>query len=634
MDIFILQKIVSDIKEKYIKMDDVEIYIRNNYKDIDNIELISDCINLILKNIFKYTNIKELIYFFTNNNTVFGLYKKYSINTSKYLASIILEWYKINPFDIINEIDNTQVFFSIFHNIEDTFKICDFIDNEYLINCLKKINNFSKNDMSFENICKITNEYISRDINISKYILKYFYKNTDEALYQFSLYSLNNILKSNKEQTLNYLAFFLKSNIVLLEEFVFSFALFYIYECKTIEYKYLKILIDKNDIKNNDNIIYIITKIIFYVLEYKIFVNNDDLEKKLIGYINKYDTSKISILESLEIYNKNQFNLKLLKISLEKLFVSELSINQYYLINNVIDVIFYNFLNNGSFKEIFDIFKIFYLNNKNIIINNINKYFGSSIHILLKKYKNDIIKKINENILKNKYELDFYIYLLLHISYTEVYKHIDFTINLNKDDIIKYLLIIFINTIDLNLILQITTNILSGNIINDDIFGEFNRIFISYIYMNYEDKVMDYIESNKNNNSYFKILYDRINNLYIERKNDIKKILDIRDLKPSKERCIKYNIEHNKKISKEMEKVENESTILNNIVHKQYIKYGDRANIVTNFDDKLNMHSMNFTEDVFSIPIPILYINDTCKFINDKYEIYQFVYGENNEINN
>uniref|UniRef100_UPI003F4CA081 hypothetical protein n=1 Tax=Brachyspira catarrhinii TaxID=2528966 RepID=UPI003F4CA081 len=634
MDIFILQKIVSDIKEKSIKTNNVEIYIRNNYKDIDNIELISDCINLILKNIFKYTNIKELIYFFTNNNTVFDLYKKYNINTSKHLASIILEWYKINPFDIINEIDNTQVFFSIFHNIEDTFKICDFIDNEYLINCLKKINNFSKNDMLFENICTITNEYISRDINISKYILKYFYKNTDESLYQFYLYSLNNILKSNKEQTLNYLAFFLKSNIVLLEEFVFSFALFYIREYKTIEYQYLKILIDKNDIKNNDNIIYIITKIIFYVLKYKIFVNNDYLEKKLIGYINEYNISKISILECLKIYEINQFNLELLKISLEKLLVSELLINQYYLINNVIDIIFNRFLHNGYFEEIFNILKIFYINNKNIMKNNRSKYFNSTIYMLLKKYKNDIIKKINENILINQYELDFYIYILLHISYTEAYESIDFTINLNKDDIIKYFLIIFINTFDLNLILQITTNILSSNIINADIFEEFNIIFISYIYMNYEDKVMDYIESNKNNNSYFNILYDRINSLYIQRKNDIKKILDIKDLKPSKERCIKYNIEHNKKISKEMEKVENESTILNNTVHKQYIKYGDRANIVTNFDNKLNMHSMNFIEDIFSIPIPILYINDTCKFINDKYEIYKFVYGENNEINN
>ncbi|MEI0799260.1 hypothetical protein R4Q14_13195 [Brachyspira intermedia] len=144
MDIFILQKIISDIKEKSIKIDDVEIYIRNNYKDIDNIELISDCINLIQENIFEYTNIKELIYFFINDNIVFDLCNKYGIHTMRHLISIILEWYKINPFDIINEIDNTQVFFSIFHNIEDTFKICDFIDNEYLINCLRKINNFSK----------------------------------------------------------------------------------------------------------------------------------------------------------------------------------------------------------------------------------------------------------------------------------------------------------------------------------------------------------------------------------------------------------------------------------------------------------------------------------------------------------
>ena len=66
MDIFILQKIISDIREKSIKIDDVGIYIRNNYKDIDNIELISDCINLIQENIFEYTNIKELIYFFIN----------------------------------------------------------------------------------------------------------------------------------------------------------------------------------------------------------------------------------------------------------------------------------------------------------------------------------------------------------------------------------------------------------------------------------------------------------------------------------------------------------------------------------------------------------------------------------------
>lgn len=634
MDIFILQKIFSDIKEKSIKTNDVEIYIRNNYKDIENIELISDCINLILKNIFEYTNIKELIYFFTNSNVISNLYNKYRTSTRKYLASIILEWYKINPFDIINEIDNTQVFFYIFHNIEDTFKICDFIDNEYLINCLRKINNFSKNDMVFNHICIMTNEYISRDINISKHILKYFYKNNDEDLYQFSLYSLNNILKLNKEQSLNYLDFFLKSNIVLLEEFVFSFALFYIHEYKTIEYQYLKILIDKNDIINNDNIRHRITKIIFYVLEYKIFVNDYDLEKKLIGYINEYDISKISILECLiSISEINQFHLELLKISLEKLLVSELSVNQYYLINNIIDLIFYKFLDNGYFEEIFDIFKIFYLNNKNIIKNNINKYFESSIHILLAKYENDIIKKINENILKNKYELDFYIYILLHISYTEVYKYIDFTINLNKDDIIKYLLIIFINTIDLNLILQITTNILSGNIINDDIFEKFYIIFIRYIYMNYENKIMDYVESNKNNNSYFKILYDRINNSYIKRKNDIKKIFNIRDLKPSKERYIKYNIENNKKMKKEMEKVENQSPILN-IVHNQYIKYGNRVNTVTNFDNKLNMHSMNFIEDTFSMPIPILYINDTCKFINDKYEIYKFVYGENNEINN
>ncbi|MEI0485325.1 hypothetical protein [Brachyspira intermedia] len=634
MDIFILQKIFSDIKEKSIKTNDVEIYIRNNYKDIENIELISDCINLILKNIFEYTNIKELIYFFTNSNVISNLYNKYRTSTRKYLASIILEWYKINPFDIINEIDNTQVFFYIFHNIEDTFKICDFIDNEYLINCLRKINNFSKNDMVFNHICIMTNEYISRDINISKHILKYFYKNNDEDLYQFSLYSLNNILKLNKEQSLNYLDFFLKSNIVLLEEFVFSFALFYIHEYKTIEYQYLKILIDKNDIINNDNIRHRITKIIFYVLEYKIFVNDYDLEKKLIGYINEYDISKISILECLiSISEINQFHLELLKISLEKLLVSELSVNQYYLINNIIDLIFYKFLDNGYFEEIFYIFKIFYLNNKNIIKNNINKYFESSIHILLAKYENDIIKKINENILKNKYELDFYIYILLHISYTEVYKYIDFTINLNKDDIIKYLLIIFINTIDLNLILQITTNILSGNIINDDIFEKFYIIFIRYIYMNYENKIMDYVESNKNNNSYFKILYDRINNSYIKRKNDIKKIFNIRDLKPSKERYIKYNIENNKKMKKEMEKVENQSPILN-IVHNQYIKYGNRVNTVTNFDNKLNMHSMNFIEDTFSMPIPILYINDTCKFINDKYEIYKFVYGENNEINN
>lgn len=393
-------------------------------------------------------------------------------------------------------------------------------------------------------------------------------------------------------------------------------------------------MIDKNDITNNDNIRYRITKIIFYVLEYKIFVNDYDLEKKLIGYINEYDTSKISILECLiSISGINQFHLELLKISLEKLLVSELSVNQYYLINNIIDLIFYKFLDNGYFEEIFYIFKIFYLNNKNIIKNNINKYFESSIHILLAKYENDIIKKINENILKNKYELDFYIYILLHISYTEVYKYIDFTINLNKDDIIKYLLIIFINTIDLNLILQITTNILSGNIINDDIFEKFYIIFIRYIYMNYENKIMDYVESNKNNNSYFKILYDRINNSYIKRKNDIKKIFNIRDLKPSKERYIKYNIENNKKMKKEMEKVENQSPILN-IVHNQYIKYGNRVNTVTNFDNKLNMHSMNFIEDTFSMPIPILYINDTCKFINDKYEIYKFVYGENNEINN
>lgn len=634
MDIFILQKIVSDIKEKSIKTNDVEIYIRNNYKDIYNIELIYDCINLILNNIFEYTNIKELIYFFINDNIVFDLYNKHGIHTRKHLISIILEWYKINPFDIINEIDNTHLFFSIFNNIEDTFKICDFIDNKYLITCLKKINNFSKNDMVFNHICIMTNEYISRDINISKYILKYFYKNTDKDLYQFSLYSLNNILKLNKEQALNYLDFFLKSNIVLLEEFVFSFALFYIHEYKTIEYQYLKILIDKNDITNNDNIRYWITKIVFYVLEYKIFVNDYDLEKKLIGYINEYNISKISILECLiSISEINQFNLELLKISLEKLLVSELSVNQYYLINNIIDLIFYKFLDNGYFEEIFYIFKIFYLNNKNIIKNNINKYFESSIHILLAKYKNDIIKKINENILKNKYELDFYIYILLHISYTEVYKYIDFTINLNKDDIIKYLLIIFINTIDLNLILQITTNILSGNIINDDIFEKFYIIFIRYIYMNYENKIMDYVESNKNNNSYFKILYDRINNSYIKRKNDIKKIFNIRDLKPSKERYIKYNIENNKKMKKEMEKVENQSPILN-IVHNQYIKYGNRVNTVTNFDNKLNMHSMNFIEDTFSMPIPILYINDTCKFINDKYEIYKFVYGENNEINN
>ena len=151
--------------------------------------------------------------------------------------------------------------------------------------------------------------------------------------------------------------------------------------------------------------------------------------------------------------------------------------------------------------------------------------------------------------------------------------------------------------------------------------------------MNYENKIMDYVESNKNNNSYFKILYDRINNSYIKRKNDIKKIFNIRDLKPSKERYIKYNIENNKKMKKEMEKVENQSPILN-IVHNQYIKYGNRVNTVTNFDNKLNMHSMNFIEDTFSMPIPILYINDTCKFINDKYEIYKFVYGENNEINN
>ena len=634
MDIFILQKIFSDIKEKSIKTNDVEIYIRNNYKDIENIELISDCINLILKNIFEYTNIKELIYFFTNSNVISNLYNKYRTSTRKYLASIILEWYKINPFDIINEIDNTQVFFYIFHNIEDTFKICDFIDNEYLINCLRKIKKKKKNDMVFNHICIMTNEYISRDINISKHILKYFYKNNDEDLYQFSLYSLNNILKLNKEQSLNYLDFFLKSNIVLLEEFVFSFALFYIHEYKTIEYQYLKILIDKNDIINNDNIRHRITKIIFYVLEYKIFVNDYDLEKKLIGYINEYDISKISILECLiSISEINQFHLELLKISLEKLLVSELSVNQYYLINNIIDLIFYKFLDNGYFEEIFYIFKIFYLNNKNIIKNNINKYFESSIHILLAKYENDIIKKINENILKNKYELDFYIYILLHISYTEVYKYIDFTINLNKDDIIKYLLIIFINTIDLNLILQITTNILSGNIINDDIFEKFYIIFIRYIYMNYENKIMDYVESNKNNNSYFKILYDRINNSYIKRKNDIKKIFNIRDLKPSKERYIKYNIENNKKMKKEMEKVENQSPILN-IVHNQYIKYGNRVNTVTNFDNKLNMHSMNFIEDTFSMPIPILYINDTCKFINDKYEIYKFVYGENNEINN
>ena len=93
------------------------------------------------------------------------------------------------------------------------------------------------------------------NINISKYILKYFYKNNDEDLYQFSLYSLNNILKLNKEQALNYLDFFLKSNIVLLEEFVFSFALFYIREYKTIEYQYLKILIDKNDISHNLEVI-------------------------------------------------------------------------------------------------------------------------------------------------------------------------------------------------------------------------------------------------------------------------------------------------------------------------------------------------------------------------------------------
>ncbi|WP_300742218.1 hypothetical protein [uncultured Brachyspira sp.] len=634
MDIFILQKIISDIREKSIKIDDVGIYIRNNYKDIDNIELISDCINLIQENIFEYTNIKELIYFFINSNVISNLYNKYRTSTRKYLASIILEWYKINPFDIINEIDNTHLFFSIFYNLADTFKMCNFIDNEYLILCLKKINNFSKNDMVFNHICIMTNEYISRDINISKYILKYFYENTDKDLYQFSLYSLNNILKLNKERSLNYLDFFLKSNIGLLEEFVFSFALFYIHEYKTIEYQYLKILIDKNDITNNDNIRYRITKIIFYVLEYKIFVNDYDLEKKLIGYINEYDTSKISILECLiSISGINQFHLELLKISLEKLLVSELSVNQYYLINNIIDLIFYKFLDNGYFEEIFYIFKIFYLNNKNIIKNNINKYFESSIHILLAKYENDIIKKINENILKNKYELDFYIYILLHISYTEVYKYIDFTINLNKDDIIKYLLIIFINTIDLNLILQITTNILSGNIINDDIFEKFYIIFIRYIYMNYENKIMDYVESNKNNNSYFKILYDRINNSYIKRKNDIKKIFNIRDLKPSKERYIKYNIENNKKMKKEMEKVENQSPILN-IVHNQYIKYGNRVNTVTNFDNKLNMHSMNFIEDTFSMPIPILYINDTCKFINDKYEIYKFVYGENNEINN
>ena len=160
MDIFILQKIISDIKEKSIKIDDVEIYIRNNYKDIDNIELISDCINLIQENIFEYTNIKELIYFFINSNVISNLYNKYRTSTRKYLASIILEWYKINPFDIINEIDNTQLFFPIFNNIEDTFKICDFIDNEYLINCLRKINNFSKNS---NYICNITNEYISRD---------------------------------------------------------------------------------------------------------------------------------------------------------------------------------------------------------------------------------------------------------------------------------------------------------------------------------------------------------------------------------------------------------------------------------------------------------------------------------------
>lgn len=633
MDIFILQKIVSDIKEKSIKTNDVEIYIRNNYKDIDHIELISDCINLILNNIFEYTNIKKLIYFFINDNIVFDLYNKYGIPTRKHLISIILEWYKINPFDIINEIDNTQLFFSIFNNIEDTFKICDFINNEYLINCLRKISNFSKNDMVFNHICIMTNEYISRDINISKYILKYFYKNTDKDLYQFSLYSLNNILKLNKEQALNYLDFFLKSHIGLLEEFVFSFALFYIHEYKTIEYQYLKILIDKNDITNNDNSRYRITKIIFYVLEYKIFVNDHDLGKKLIGYINKYNTSKISILECLQFSEINQFNLELLKISLEKLLVSELSINQYYLINNVIDIIFNRFLHNGYFEEIFNILKIFYINNKNIIKNNRSKYFNSTIYMLLKKYKNDIIKKINENILKNKYELDFYIYLLHYISYSSAYKSIDFTINLNKDDIIKYLLIIFINTIDLNLILQITTNILSSNIINDYIFEKFYSIFIGYIYMNYEDKVMDYIESNKNNNSYFNILYDRINSLYINRKNDIKKILDIRDLIPSKERCIKYNIENNKKMNKEMEKSEKQSPILN-IVHNQYIKYGDRVNTVTNFDNKLNMHSMNFIKDTFSIPIPILYINDTCKFINDKYEIYKFVYGENDEINN
>lgn len=210
MDIFILQKIISDIREKSIKIDDVGIYIRNNYKDIDNIELISDCINLIQENIFEYTNIKELIYFFINSNVISNLYNKYRTSTRKYLASIILEWYKINPFDIINEIDNTHLFFSIFYNLADTFKMCNFIDNEYLILCLKKINNFSKNDMVFNHICIMTNEYISRDINISKYILKYFYENTDKDLYQFSLYSLNNILKLNKERSLNYLDFFSK----------------------------------------------------------------------------------------------------------------------------------------------------------------------------------------------------------------------------------------------------------------------------------------------------------------------------------------------------------------------------------------------------------------------------------------
>lgn len=631
-----------DINEKRIS--EAEEFIRN-YPEVLMIEdsFIIDFIKSKSKNIengieslsyiiaaFKYineipdkTDTKAIV------DCLYNLESEYHVKEC--MGYILVLQYGVNTFDIINNFNSREVFWSENHYFTETFEICGETDFQLILECIKKVYEFSRGDMAQGWVIGKINSYLKKHFENNEKLVENFYKQPEDSLQSYVMNAINNILEQDEGRAVYVLEKFLNSETVLHHSTACACYANLVETHWDISNKKIDKILSLCETWSNDFFVGNAVRFFISILGSKQAISDSQklrLQGSIMTYSRDNDYVKLSIL--LELNRKidifNDFQLALLKDIFCTIIGNNLGLIQ------ELDHTSYRILNKDKEKYVYELLKIFYIRNRNNFKEkSFSDCFNTTLSELHRKHINQIIPEIYLDVLSGaKTKIEFALEFINKIAFGTNYQKLDLLQGAKKENTLKIIKVISTLCVNADFVCFLGIKLLEVELA-DESYKDYEGLYINRICGNYPSTSKRIAESYNEPNIQQKMLINNVISYINENEEKRIQATTIKDLKPSTKRTLEYRIARAKWNKKIMD-MAHEKSILTQLCSKQHIKYGKRYTFPIQLEDSKASFSENeFSHFEYSQEIPLKYLSDPLGHFYDRIEIFKQG-GDENEI--